>query len=187
MSNPSSIPDKAAGAEQARWFAEEVRPHEPALRAYLRRRFPSLRDTDDLVQESYLRLFRARAAGRIACAKAYLFGIARNAALTIFRRARTKPELIVADFDPLRLPEPLVDITTAVNTHQELALALDAIDRLPARCRQVLILWSLQGLSPDEIAAELAISPHTVRAQLAKGLKRCTEFMKERGVTAPSS
>ncbi|MBI2497428.1 MAG: RNA polymerase subunit sigma-24, partial [Opitutae bacterium] len=45
-------------ADFARWFAEEVQPHEPALRAWLRNRFPTLVDPDDLVQESYARLLR---------------------------------------------------------------------------------------------------------------------------------
>lgn len=49
--------------EQARWFAEEVYPHEPALRAYLQARFPTLGDHDDLVQETYTRLLRAQANG----------------------------------------------------------------------------------------------------------------------------
>jgi hypothetical protein len=46
----------------ARWFAEEVQPHEASLRAYMRGAFPMVRDVDDVVQESYLRVWRARAA-----------------------------------------------------------------------------------------------------------------------------
>ena len=44
--------------EQARWFSEHVHPHEPALRAYLSKRFPTLPDHDDLVQETYVRVLR---------------------------------------------------------------------------------------------------------------------------------
>ena len=35
--------------EQARWFAEEVQPHEPALRACIRTYFPSLLKFDDIM------------------------------------------------------------------------------------------------------------------------------------------
>ena len=66
-------------SEQARWFSEEVQPHESSLRSYLRNVFPSLTDIDDLVQESYARLIRAKDAGRISYAKAFLFATARNA------------------------------------------------------------------------------------------------------------
>jgi DNA-directed RNA polymerase specialized sigma24 family protein len=56
----------------------------PALRAYLHARFPALRDIDDLVQDTYVRLLRAHAVGKVAHAKSYLFATARNAALDFF-------------------------------------------------------------------------------------------------------
>ncbi|MGH8021273.1 MAG: sigma factor, partial [Opitutaceae bacterium] len=61
MKRGAALPDDL---EQARWFREEIRPHEPELRAYLHGRFPSISDVDDLVQGTYLRLLRARAAGK---------------------------------------------------------------------------------------------------------------------------
>lgn len=75
----------------ARWFEEKVFPHEPQLRAFLHRQFPTLRDTDDLVQEVYLKIRRARRSDQIRSVKSYLFGIARNAALSLFRRKRVAP------------------------------------------------------------------------------------------------
>lgn len=50
-------------SEQAPGFTEEVTPPEPALRAYLPVRFPSRPDFNDIVQESYPRLFRAQVEG----------------------------------------------------------------------------------------------------------------------------
>lgn len=53
-------------------------PHESALRSWLFRNHQSLKgELDDIVQESYLRLLRARTEGPIQCARTYLFGIAR--------------------------------------------------------------------------------------------------------------
>jgi RNA polymerase sigma-70 factor (ECF subfamily) len=194
VSPQSSVPDSTASitadavtlgiarAEQTRWFAEEVYPHEPQLRAFLHRQFPTLRDTDDLVQESYLKIIRARRAGRIKSVKSYLFGIARNAALSLFRRKRVTHEISVGDFDAFSVMEDDVNVVTSVSVRQELALVVEAIDRLPDRCREVVILWALEGLSREEVAARLGISEHTVRAQLAKGMKRCVVFMRERGI-----
>src|SRR5438132_9672112 len=76
----------AHNGEHDRWFSEEIQPHEPALRAYLRARFPTLQDIDDQIQETYARLFRARKSGRRGLNRGYLFVVARNAALDIFRR-----------------------------------------------------------------------------------------------------
>lgn len=169
--------------DAARWFAEEVQLHEPALRAYLRRQFPTLANHDDVVQESYLKLWRARGLGRIRSLKAYLFAIARNETLAVFRRQRSSPEISVADWEALRILDDKADVVESLSTDQELALALEAIDDLPARCREVVRLRSLDGLSYGEIAAKLSISEHTVRFQMAKGVKRCIQFFRKRGVT----
>jgi transmembrane sensor len=57
-----------------------VHVHEPSLRAYLRTQFPFAPDIDDVVQESFLRLWKARMGQPIRYAKALLFKVARNAA-----------------------------------------------------------------------------------------------------------
>src|SRR4051812_36657046 len=72
--------------EQARWFAEEVQPHESALRSYLRNKFPAHPDLDDLVQETFARLLQAREQGAVRSPKPFLFATARNAAFDFFRR-----------------------------------------------------------------------------------------------------
>jgi len=79
-SSACSEPSVPAAHAEARWFSEEVQPHEPMLRAYLQKRFPALADVDDVVQEAHLRLLEARRTSVIASAKAYLFTIARNVA-----------------------------------------------------------------------------------------------------------
>src|SRR3954467_7110595 len=86
--SPSLLTVPPQDVETARWFDEEVRPHAAALRAWLRARFPSLLDPDDLVQESYLRLLRARKSGAVANTRAFLFTTARNVALDLVRRNR---------------------------------------------------------------------------------------------------
>ena len=65
---------------------EHVHPHEPALRAYLSKRFPALPDHDDLVQETYARILRVDDPGRLTHPKAFLFTTARNVAIDLFRR-----------------------------------------------------------------------------------------------------
>lgn len=171
-----------ARAEQARWFAQEVCPHEPQLRAFLHRQFPSLRDADDLVQESYIKILQARRSGQIRSVKNYLFGIARNAALSLFRRKRMTHEISVGNFRAFSVLEDDVNVVASVSTQQELALVVEAVDRLPKRCREVVVLWALEGLSQEDVAARLGISEHTVRAQLARGVKRCAKLMRERGI-----
>lgn len=175
MSNPPS--------EQSRWFSEHVQPHEGSLRSYLRNVFPTLPDIDDFVQEAYARLIRARETGRVGYAKAFLFTTARNAALDFFRRRKIVSIDGVADLAGLSVVEDRPDVGEAVNKQQELAMLSEAVRVLPDRCRQVLTLRLLYGYSQKEIATELRISEHTVKAQLAKGMRRCADYFEQRGVS----
>lgn len=168
--------------EHARWFAEEVQPHEIALRSYLRSTFPALPDIDDVVQDSYARLLRAHQSGRIQHAKAFLFTTARNAALDFFRRRQIVAIETVGDFSTLSVYDDAPDAAAIVNKQQELGLLAEAVRELPDRCRQVLTLRLLYGLAHKEIAAQLRISEHTVKAQLAKGMQRCAAYFEARGL-----
>jgi len=169
-------------SENARWFEAEVQPHEASLRSYLRNLFPSLPDIDDYVQESYARLIRAKEKGRISYVKAFLFTTARNAALDFFRRRKVVSIDGVADLEALSVTDERPGVAETVSKQQELDLLAEAVRTLPDRCRQVLTLRLLYGLSHKEIAADLGISNHTVKAQLAKGMRRCADYFAERGL-----
>lgn len=169
-------------SEQTRWFAEEVQPHEPTLRSWLGGLFPSFPDMDDLIQESYVRLIRAREAGKVTHAKAYLFTTARHAALDFFRRRKIVSIDAVGDMQDSIVLDDRPGVADAVSKQQELDLLAEAVRSLPERCRQTLTLRLLYGLTHKEIAAELKISDHTVKAQLAKGMRRCALYFEERGL-----
>jgi RNA polymerase sigma factor (sigma-70 family) len=167
--------------EIVRWFAEEVQPHEPALRAWLRSRFPTLKDADDLVQESYARLLRTRQTGSIACAKAFLFVTARNLALNQLRHLRHERPEGVTELDASGVLDSGVAIPDSVARAEDLQLLIHAIQSLPDRCRQIMTLRKIYGLSQKEVAARLGISEHTVEAQGAIGLRKCIEYFRRHG------
>lgn len=168
--------------ELAQWFSEEIQPHEPKLRAWLMARFPSLRDVDDLIQETYLRLFRAQASGKASHAKAYLFATARNAALDRVRRNRIIAFEPLADSESSFVLPTTPDATESLDHDRELETLTAAIRSLPLRCRQVLVLRKHHGLSHQEIATRLGISPHTVNAQLTIAMLKCREFFRAHGI-----
>jgi RNA polymerase sigma-70 factor (ECF subfamily) len=168
----------------ARWFSEEVKPYEPALRAYLSRRFPSLPDHDDLVQETYTRLLRAREAGRLTYAKAFLFTAARNVGIDMFRRRKTTvlEPLPLQELDGLPTLEEVPDVVTSLEREQRLQSLLEAVEALPERCRQVMILRHLDGLPYKEIAQRLGISPETVKVHMLRGVRECTAYLRRHGL-----
>lgn len=173
--------------EQARWFAEEVHPHEPALRAYLQARFPTLADHDDLVQETYTRLLRAKDTVGVRYPKAFLFTAARNAAFDLFRRRRAHPTESVTDQTELVALDEQPSAAEALDQRYELEVLADAVRSLPDRCRQVIMLRYLDGLAYKEIADQLGISPETVKVHMAKGMRRCAAFFAERGLLYPAA
>jgi len=169
--------------DHARWFIEEVRPHEPALRAYLRGRFPMLPDLDDLVQETYARVFRARDKGGVEIARPYLFATARNAALDYFRRQRGVSTEILRGNALLGVVEDKPDAAELTSQKQEIDLLREAIAGLPERCRRALLLRRFEGLSYAEIARTMGISEKTVDAHLRQALFSLRASLLARGVS----
>jgi RNA polymerase sigma factor (sigma-70 family) len=170
--------------DQSRWFAEEVLPHEPPLRSYLRQSLPSLADVDDLVQDCFARMLRAKTTGTVRSPKPLLFAIARNAVRDfIARKGRAELVPITENAECAVLVEEN-DVVETVCRNQELALLTEAIHALPERCREVLLLRKIKGYSQKEIAALLGIAEHTVEALAAKGTRRCADYLQARGLEA---
>lgn len=182
--------------DQDRWFSEEVHPHGESLKRYLRRSFPTVRDIDDVVQESYLRVWRRQLVQPIsevtgsvtASVKSFLFQVGRRLALDTLRRRRASP------IDPYQLPDfssssVIEDGPTSRDVacnQQEYELLLEAIDALPARCRKVIVLRKLQGESVAATALRLGISQETVHVHTRRGFHRIQETLRRAGVIRES-
>jgi RNA polymerase sigma-70 factor (ECF subfamily) len=162
--------------EQSRWFLEHVQPHEAMLRAWLRSRFPTGCDIDDIIQEAYIRILRAHDGGELRSPKAFLFTTARNMALDHFRHRQVVGEKSIVDYDVLSVLDEGDAIPEIVAHNQELNFLTEAIQSLPDRCRQVFTLRKIYGMPQNEIADQLGISPRTVSAQLTIGLQKCTAY-----------
>jgi RNA polymerase sigma factor (sigma-70 family) len=180
MNPPSSFADSTRAAEQesSRWFADEVRPHEPQLRSYLHGRFPAVRDVDDVVQESYLRIWKARAAHPIESAKGFLFTIARHLAIDVARKKQATLEVNWGDLAELPVVDEAPDAFERLSYQEKVSLLADMLAELPARCREIVILRKLRSLSQKEVAARLGLSERTVENQLARGMKRCIRILR---------
>lgn len=172
-----------AATDHARWFAAEVQPHEAALRAYLRGRFPGLPDVDDLIQETYARLLRARVAGQLHAVRPYLFVVARNAALDLARHNQMAATDSVGNIEQLSVVEDKPDAAETTAQIQEAEILHEAIASLPPRCREILTLRRFHGLSHRLIAERLGISANTVDTQLCLAIFRCRQFLLLRGVS----
>ena len=168
-------------SDHSSWFTAELAPHEPALRAYLHG-IVNPSEIDDLVQETYARLLRARDRGAIASPRGLLFATARNAARDLFRRRTTANTVSVTEIVESRVIDEAPNAAENASRRQEKDLLTAAIAELPPRCREILVLRKFENLSHREIAQRLGISEHTVESQLTKGLHRCVEFFARHGL-----
>ena len=83
----------APATDETRWFREEVQPYEARLRSYLRHRFPTVADVDDIVQETFIRAWRhlPRLSADDRPVRPWLFRVARNLLIDADRAARVRP------------------------------------------------------------------------------------------------
>ena len=182
MSLPSPPTEPTPSAEPSRWFSSEVYPHDGQLRAYLRGRFPDERDVEDVVQESYVRIWKARAATPIKSVKAFLFRVARNVALDRHRRNRGGLETDVGNLSVQNVIDETADVAEIISSLEKERLLADALAMLPSRAHEVVILCKINGLSHYEAARQLGISERTVDEHLRRGMKRLGEELRKRGV-----
>jgi RNA polymerase sigma-70 factor (ECF subfamily) len=174
--------ERAPDAEQSRWFADEVHSHDGQLKAYLHGSFPSVRDIDDVVQESYLRIWRARLSYPIRSTKSFLFQIARHLAIDVVRSGRVVTTETLVDLEAQPVLEERPDAAAALSSKEKIGLLSEALASLPDRTREIIFLRKFQAIPQREVASRLGVSERTVEAQLAKGMKLCERFLRKRGV-----
>ncbi len=173
--------DASASPPHAKWFTDEIRPHTPALRAYLRGAFPSVRDVDDVVQESFLRIWRSGMNRPIRFSKSFLFQVARRIAIDWVRRERVSPLVAVEDLNALPIADERPGIAEIASTRDELNLLVAALEAMPARLREVIVLRKIDGISQKEIALRLNLSELTVQVHVVRGLRRLEAYFQQHG------
>lgn len=152
--------------------------HHRAVFNFLLRSLGDRRTAEDLLQETFLRVFAHRGGYRPTAAfRTWLFTIARNLVTDQFRHRRASPDVTGSD-----ALEPLADPRATPLQHaeaQELGERLQAaVLRLPPSQREVLLLNRFAGLSYDEIAQVTGASPAAVRVTLHRALSRLRELLR---------
>jgi RNA polymerase sigma-70 factor (ECF subfamily) len=153
------------------WFMQEVLPLEPMLTRFLQRNWRNDAEIGDLRQEAYARVYEAAKRERPQLIKPFLFQIARNLMIDRLRRQSVVSLESMADVDWLNVSDDRPSAETYVAARQELRLLQAALDKLPPRCRQVVLMRKVEGFSQREVAKEMGITIETVENQVAKGMR----------------
>lgn len=168
--------DQAASARLAEadaWFVREVLPLQPALMRLFRRHWRDVDDHADFLQDVLVRAYEsALSQGFPGNPTAFVFTIARHLLVDQARRRQIVSFQSVQD-----LEDPTLGLTDSVTpervlqARESLRCLAAAVDALPPRCRQALLLRKVDGLSQKEIAKAMGVAEGTVEGQIALGLR----------------
>ena len=159
------------------WFVREVLPLEAALMQFLRRSWPNKSDIDDLAQEVYARVYEAAREKIPQPVKPFVFAIARNLLIDRVRHEHVVPIEAVADLETLGVAVDAPGPDRNVMAQDELRRLQAALEKLPPRCREVVVLGRIEGLSGKEISQRMGIGASTVSEHLATGMNTLADLL----------
>ena len=161
------------------WFLNQVFCHRPMLQRYLRTYLSSDEDIEDVIQDTYLRIYGIQDYASVESPKALLVTIAHNLAVELGRRRVSRATDAVADFDALGVSSNAPQIEDQLDARRRFEAFCSAVESLPPVCRRVFVLRKVYKLSQAEISAVLGISQSTIEKHVAKGLVRCRDHLRE--------
>ena len=160
-----------------RWFCEEVIPLERSLLRFIRRNWRVESDIVDLRQEIYERALNGARPGLPQHTAAFVFTIARNHLINRAKQARIVSFEMVADLEAIEIAPDMLATDRHLTARDELRRAQAGLARLPQRCREVVRLRKVEGLSTREVAERMGIGIDTVERQTTLGMRALVDFM----------
>jgi RNA polymerase sigma-70 factor (ECF subfamily) len=183
-------------ADQAK-FSDLAMEHMPSLYTAALRMTRNPADAEDLVQETYLKAYRAfNSFTEGTNLKAWLYRILTNTYINTYRAKKRRPEESdVDDLENFYLYRRLGGLEGAqagrsaedeVLDHFTETEVKEAIEALPEQFRMAVLLGDVEGFSYKEIAEILDVPIGTVMSRLHRGRralqKRLYEFGRQRGL-----
>jgi RNA polymerase sigma-70 factor (ECF subfamily) len=130
---------------------------------------------DDILSETFIRLWHARGRVDLTTVKGYLLAIARNLFLAERRHARRMTALDEGSRDTGPGPEQ------RAHSRIELRAVLAALQTLPEIDRAAVLLRAEEGMSYEEVAAALGLSVVAARVKVHHARLKLAEAMRGRG------
>jgi RNA polymerase sigma-70 factor, ECF subfamily len=161
------------GSGRERTFRDWIETHRGILVRISRAYADGPDDEPDLLQEILLALWQSIPRFRgDAKESTWIYQVALNVALARRRARRNRPARASIE----GAAEPRSDGAAAAEHRLQWAAVLDALRRLPAIDRAVLLM-GLEGASQQEIARVLGVSPNAAGVRLHRARRRLSEWL----------
>jgi len=163
-----------AAAKRAR-FEQIVLPHLNAAYNLARWLTRNSHDAEDVVQESYLRAFRAFDSFEGSDSRAWLLAVVRNTCFSMLRKNKNQPAI---EFDETyTAADPSPDAEAVLISEAALGSLQECLEALPLEFREVIVLRELEELSYKEISDVARVPVGTVMSRLARARKRLQQCL----------
>lgn len=161
----------------------EAQAEEAALRHALHRFVTGrLRDGiegEDIVQETYVRLYDYRRKRHIADVAAFCFAVARNLVHDHFRRLRAQPPAAELAED-IACPLPRVD--EVLDYRERVDILVRALNVMPPLRREIFLRRRLDGIPGAVVAADLGMTQPAVDKHCTRALADLRYALERRGL-----
>src|SRR5262245_16741462 len=162
----------------SRPFEETVLPHLDAAFNYARWLTRNDADAEDVVQDACVRAVRFFSSLRDHDARAWLFAIVRNTWYSRVSRRNSAAEVLTLDNTTDEPADGALDPEARLLQQHAVARVREALERLPADFREVIVLREIEGMSYKEIAAVVGVPIGTVMSRLARARDRLATVLK---------
>ena len=144
----------------------------------------NVEESEDIVQETFLRLWRNRHAYRqIAKFSTWIYTIAGNLAKTELRKRKRRKVISISDMGfedkEYEIEDELANTDRAVNSEFTDKIIQNAINELPPRFKEVIILRDIQELSYEDIGSILQIPLGTVKSRVNRARLKLQGKLKD--------
>jgi RNA polymerase sigma-70 factor, ECF subfamily len=141
------------------------------------------RSAEDVTQEAFLRAWQHAASYRSEQGKVstWLTAIARNRAIDILRRRRSRNEnglVSIEEMPSFALPDAQ-NVEREVDRHNQQQLVRNAIAQLPVEQRITLALAYFGGLTQEQISERLGVPVGTVKTRARLALQKLRRSLSE--------
>lgn len=150
-----------------------------SLRRLLRHKGRTADETDDLIQEAFLRLQSYRRERSVEQPEAFLVRTVRNLHVDQLRRRARRGTHVAVDSPMLDLIDPSPSPDEILAGRQRLQRLRDGLEALAPRTREVILLHRLEGCSHGQIAERLGITVSAVEKHVAKAALFLSDWVGE--------